>query len=620
MSLGVNFDQNQASLPPGFVVAVNYVVSLFNSLFFIATNITIDVGFGEIAGQTLLSGAIGESDYFPVFEPYSSVRGALVAEHAPGSGTLPTNVPGGVASSLTLTPAEAKVLGLIANNSNVDGYVGFDSTPGLFDYSITGTPRSNEYYFVGVVEHEFSEVMGRVSVISFSGDGPIDLYRFSSPGVRQVGSGNPSYFSIDSGSTNLDNFNNFVTGDPMGDLGDWASSAGNDVFLADGNTGVIDALSASDFEIMSAIGWETTPIPNISAATNTGVPGGRITSNTHPVVTGRGEPGETITLAVDGVQVGTTTVGLDDKWSIAAGTLTIGSHTISTNESGGAGVQEVVVTSFIIANTPGICGDFFNIGSNGQTVFFTSPFVAGQLDAYEYDLNGKLIGAAGFTNAGAPFVTGSGTTVVGGGEDYFGLGAGQHTIFLGASNGQLQAWEFNGLNQASGAAGFTNAGAAFAINSGTTVIGGGQDYFGLGAGEHAVFLRTSTGQLQAWEFNSLNQATGAAAFTNAGQTLSLDSQTSIIGAGEDVFRTGQHDMLVRDGAGELLLWQFNGSNQMTAYVGLSYLGAPFIIDSGSSVTGAQINPSNGREEIAILNGSGLSTFWDLVGTSLTNPH
>ena len=64
----------------------------------------------------------------------------------------------------------------------------------------------------------------------------MDLFRYSAPGSRQLGTGGPAYFSINNGSTNLDSWNT----NPSGDLGDWAASAGADAFLAFSPSGQID--------------------------------------------------------------------------------------------------------------------------------------------------------------------------------------------------------------------------------------------------------------------------------------------------------------------------------------------------------------------------------------------
>ncbi|SEC60752.1 protein of unknown function [Rhizobiales bacterium GAS191] len=266
MQIVTNFDQNASALPAGFVSAVNYVVSYFDSLFTSNVTVTLDVGYGEIAGQSLASNALGES--LPVLngqagyvaiENYGLVRSALLAQSAPGATTLPSSAPPGAPTSLALTQAEAKALGLIANNGGLDGYVGFDASPNTFSFSPTVTPPSAEYDFVGVVAHEFSEIMGRISALNLSNAySPMDLFRYSGVNTRQFTTGAPSYFSINNGLTNLDNWNNFQTGN-RGDLGDWAPSAGRDAFDDVSYPGVINALMPTDVTLMGALGWTSAP-------------------------------------------------------------------------------------------------------------------------------------------------------------------------------------------------------------------------------------------------------------------------------------------------------------------------------------------------------------------------
>ena len=60
--------------------------------------------------------------------------------------------------------AEGKALGLVAaGGTNIDGYIGFNSQPGLFDYNNTDGVSPGTYDFFGAVAHEMSEVMGRQS-------------------------------------------------------------------------------------------------------------------------------------------------------------------------------------------------------------------------------------------------------------------------------------------------------------------------------------------------------------------------------------------------------------------------------------------------------------------------
>src|SRR6185437_9587363 len=219
----------------------------------------LHVGYGEIDGQALASGALGESEAANyVSESYSSVRNALIGKNAPGASTLPASQP--LSGQLYLSQAEAQALGLTSAVST--NYVGFSSVY-PFSYAANVTPSSSEFYFIGVAEHEISEDMGRVSLLDGQPNyySPIDLFRFSSPGVRDTstgGSGSTAYFSINGGNTNLGTWNNNPNN---GDLADWYPSGpapgGNDTFNDYTNPGVINSLSANDITLMEALGWTT---------------------------------------------------------------------------------------------------------------------------------------------------------------------------------------------------------------------------------------------------------------------------------------------------------------------------------------------------------------------------
>jgi hypothetical protein len=292
MQINVTFDQSISSLPAGFVSAVNYVVNYFDSLFTNPVTVNIDVGYGEVMGQTLGSGALGESITFLNSYTYSSVTAALTADATSPAqkaayATLPASTPltGG---TLWLSTAQAKALGA-SPNVTFDGYVGFSSTL-PFSYSPTATPPTGQYYFVGTVEHEFSEVLGRSSFLGSGIDGTtsyslMDLFRYSAPGVRDLTATPPTpytsaYFSTNGGTTNLDNFNTTAGGD----LGDWANSVGNDSFHAFSKSGVINPVTPADLTLMNVLGWDLAPttVQSITASPTSGVEG----------------PGQTIAITV----------------------------------------------------------------------------------------------------------------------------------------------------------------------------------------------------------------------------------------------------------------------------------------------------------------------------------
>jgi len=259
MNIDVTFDQSVSSLPAGFVSAVNGVVNYFDILFTNPVTINIDVGYGEIDGMPLAPNDLGAS-YAPyVMESYSSVRQALQSEGAPGSSTLPSASP--LSGFLLMTQAEAQALGLTSAVST--SYVGFSSAL-PFSYTVDSTPASGEYYFIGVVAHEFTEDMGRVSFID---DQPLiysvmDLFRYSAPGVRDQsagGGGSIAYFSIDNGNTDLGSWNDNPRN---GDLGDWNGNSipngGKDAFSDYSSSGVVNAISSTDLTLMETLGWTET--------------------------------------------------------------------------------------------------------------------------------------------------------------------------------------------------------------------------------------------------------------------------------------------------------------------------------------------------------------------------
>src|SRR5262249_15231228 len=158
----------------------------------------------------------------------------------PAAASLPASNPAGGANYLVPT-AEAKALGLMGASTSLDGSIGFSSIPGIFDYNNADGVSAGQYDFYGVVAHELSEVMGRL-ILGGSSFPPFSLFDYSAAGVRDMSGAQPGYFSINGGQTNLDSFNS-VAG---GDLGDWASSAGNDSFLAFAKSGVVLPVSQAD--------------------------------------------------------------------------------------------------------------------------------------------------------------------------------------------------------------------------------------------------------------------------------------------------------------------------------------------------------------------------------------
>jgi hypothetical protein len=273
------YDQSVASAPAGFVEDVQAVANFYSKTFTDPITITLNVGFGEVGNSALPSGALGASSTNLVSTSYKTLVSALKADATSSAdhsavASLPTRDPTGF-GFYWLSTAEGKALGLYSG-TGADGSIGFSASPGVFDYSTSGSVSANSYDFTGVVAHEFSEVMGRLTL-----DGgqvgyfphsfmPLDLFHFSASHVRSFSATKAGYFSVDNGVTHLENFNT----NPAGDSGDWLSTSGAkvDAFNAFAVPGQMLPVSSADLTVLDAIGW------NLSPTATTTISGGAVSS------------------------------------------------------------------------------------------------------------------------------------------------------------------------------------------------------------------------------------------------------------------------------------------------------------------------------------------------------
>ena len=268
MIINITYDASVNSAPTAFKTAVSAAVQFLENIFINPITINIDVGFGEVNGQALDNGALGESETLFNNYTYTQVRTALVqnaksADQISAANSIPATDPTNGGNYWVAT-AEAKALGLMGASSAIDGFVGFSNSV-TFDYDDSNGVTPGTYDFNGTFLHELTETMGRDLFVGTDGIGanaytPEDLFHYSSPGVRDFVGTTAGYFSPDGGTTNLDNFNT----NPNGDFGDWAASAGHDSFLAFSNSGVVNAITQNDLRVMNVLGYNevTKPVRN----------------------------------------------------------------------------------------------------------------------------------------------------------------------------------------------------------------------------------------------------------------------------------------------------------------------------------------------------------------------
>jgi hypothetical protein len=269
----ITFDSSVSTAPAGFKTVITDVATFFANELKGSITVNLNVGWGEVAGQTLSSSALGQSYwYYAGPYSYSQIRSALTSsatsiDDTSAIASLPSTDPTNGGKFL-LTTAQAKSLGLLGNSTAVDGYIGLSSSVSWamdpYNRSVSGS-----YDLFGTAAHEISEVLGRFSLLGATSGGVsnayslLDLFRYSGSGTRSLTSG--GYFSLNGGITNLDNFNT----NSGGDLGDWAASAGNDSYLAFASSGTDNLVSESDLRVMDGIGWNSaSPYTGVFSADN----------------------------------------------------------------------------------------------------------------------------------------------------------------------------------------------------------------------------------------------------------------------------------------------------------------------------------------------------------------
>ncbi len=244
--------------------AVTAAVDFLESVIVTPVTIGIDFGFGNVGTQVLDAHDIGESTTeLSMPYSYSTVRTALMnaatsADDGSSIAALGTADPT-AGGNFAIPAAEAAALGL-DSSSPFAGYVGLSTTTN-FDYDPNDRAVPGEIDAIGVLEHEITEVMGRVALLGASIGAvenvfsPLDLFRFSSIGTPALVAGLPAYFSVDGGTTALAHFNT-VTAD---DAGDWAPSVVDDSFDAFSSPGVANTISATDLRAMDVLGYTLAP-------------------------------------------------------------------------------------------------------------------------------------------------------------------------------------------------------------------------------------------------------------------------------------------------------------------------------------------------------------------------
>jgi hypothetical protein len=268
---------------------INRAIAIYESLF--SDPITVSILFrysttkpnGTPIGST---SQIALSNYVVYSPPWGVYINALRADAKTANDTTANSSlpPNSLSASIASSSADGRASGLntppamfddstVGEGAPYDGIVTLNSGA---PYSFVRPPNSSNYDAQTAVEHEIDEVLGLGSRLNSSSNNvrPQDLFSWSSSGVRNISTTGTRYFSIDSGTTPIINFNQTANMD----FGDWESDpcpqsnpAVQNSFGCRGQAADISATSPEGINL-DVIGYDLLPPPmgqllNISTRT-----------------------------------------------------------------------------------------------------------------------------------------------------------------------------------------------------------------------------------------------------------------------------------------------------------------------------------------------------------------
>jgi PEP-CTERM motif len=268
MTINLTYTSNVTGLlnASAYETAINYAAQQFDEMYTNPITLNITVNAANL-GPT----GLGKSFNSLPSTTYSAIRSALTSNATTSdqltnlANNWPATDPTGSNHDWYITPAEGKALGMNLTYPATDGTFTFNNTNTTYALDPYNRAVSGEYDLIGVAEHEFSELMGRVGnqgaldSISKAAYYPYDLSNYTGNGVRDLtGTAGGNYFSINGGATNLKSFNSVAAN---GDLSDWDNGKDiNGVYVPDSfnaisDSGYANTLSVVDGTALDILGY-----------------------------------------------------------------------------------------------------------------------------------------------------------------------------------------------------------------------------------------------------------------------------------------------------------------------------------------------------------------------------
>jgi hypothetical protein len=233
---------------------------------YIANNVTVNITFQETSSGL---GSSSTSLYAPTYGQYytalqnnqtHSAYDTIAIASLPNQAANPVN---GDASIATVGPL-LRALGFNASpgGGNPDTTISLNTS--IMNLSRSGAQNPSFYDLQAVAQHEIDEALGIGGTGSQLGGGttgpvgPLDLFRYSAPGVRSYAQGTSiaPYFSINGGAASLRPFNQAGN---ASDYADWAGTANPHVQDAFGTAGSQPNLDGIELEALDIVGYNLTP-------------------------------------------------------------------------------------------------------------------------------------------------------------------------------------------------------------------------------------------------------------------------------------------------------------------------------------------------------------------------